>query len=82
MSRTKTLRSAAQLQLQRLLKEARTNAGLSQLNVADGMGWRQADISKVEAGERRLDVVEFVRMARVIGFDPSKLIGLIDQTID
>lgn len=82
MSRTKTLRSPAQVQLQKLLKEARVQAGLSQLMVAHGMGWRQADISKVEAGERRLDVVEFVRMARVIGFDPVNTIKSVDKALD
>jgi len=82
MSRTKTLRSAAQVQLQKLLREARTKAGLSQLRVAEDMGWRQADISKVEAGERRLDVVEFLRMARIVGFDPVMLIKMVDQAID
>ena len=82
MSRTKTLRSAAQLQLQKLLREARKSAGLSQHEVAKGLGWRQADVSKVEAGERRLDVVEFVRMARIIGFDPTQFIGLIDEALD
>ena len=82
MSRTKTLRSPAQVQLQKLLKEARVQAGLSQFKVAEGMGWRQADISKVEAGERRLDVVEFVRIARVVGFDPAKMIQMVDEVLD
>ncbi|WP_020398666.1 helix-turn-helix domain-containing protein [Kordiimonas gwangyangensis] len=82
MSRIKTLRSPAQMELQKLLKAARVQAGLSQLSVAEGMGWRQADISKVEAGERRLDVVEFVRMARVVGFNPDKILRMIDAVLD
>lgn len=33
----------------------------------------QSFVSKYESGERRLDVAEFVRIARALGADPIKM---------
>ena len=57
---------------QALLVEKRGAAGLTQQDVADRIDWPQSAIAKIENGERRLDVVEFVVLAQVIGFDPVK----------
>ena len=35
----------------------------------------QTFVSKVELGERRLDVTEFLRIAEAIGIDPLRLLG-------
>ncbi|MGE0055696.1 MAG: helix-turn-helix domain-containing protein [Hyphomicrobium sp.] len=43
---------------------------LTQQAVADLLGKPQSYVAKVEGLERRLDVIEFLTMARVIGFDP------------
>ena len=45
------------------LKTARVNAGLSQQAVADKLGKPQSYISKIESGERRLDVAEMKKLA-------------------
>jgi transcriptional regulator with XRE-family HTH domain len=58
----------------RLLVEERQNAGLSQQEVADRLGRPQTFISKCERGTRRMDVVEFLEIAEVIGFDPLDFI--------
>ena len=58
----------------RLLVHRRKEAGLSQQDVADAMGWPQSFIAKIERRERRLDAVEFVKLAAAIGFDAAKLI--------
>lgn len=57
-----------------LLTQARKDAGLTQVELADRIGQRQTFISKVELGERRIDVAEFVEIARAIGIDPYKLL--------
>jgi transcriptional regulator with XRE-family HTH domain len=57
-----------------LLVKARKGASLTQAEVADRLRRPQSYVSKYESGERRLDVVEFLDLARAIGFDPAKLI--------
>ena len=57
-----------------LLTEARKKSGLSQQEVADQLGRPQTYVSRCESGARRMDVVEFLEMADVIGLDPLALI--------
>ena len=47
------------------LKQARIDAGLSQQAVADKFGKPQSYISKIESGERRLDVAEMKKFAEI-----------------
>ena len=47
------------------LKKARFEAGLSQQAVADKLEKPQSYISKIESGERRLDVAEMKKFAVV-----------------
>lgn len=58
----------------RMLAEAREKSGLSQQEVADRLGRPQTYVSKCETGRRRMDVVEFLEMAEVLGFDPAAFI--------
>lgn len=53
---------------------ARKAAGLTQVEVAGRLKQPQSYVSKYESGVRRLDVVEFLAVARAIGFDPGRLI--------
>ena len=70
----KTLRSADHTRLIALLRETRTRAALTQQQVADALGSSQSFIAKYENGERRLDVVEFIAIARALKTDPLKLL--------
>ena len=47
------------------LKKARIEADLSQQAVADKLGKPQSYISKIESGERRLDVAEMKKFATI-----------------
>lgn len=47
------------------LKTARIEAGFSQQEIADKLGKPQSYISKIESGERRLDVAEMKKFAQV-----------------
>ena len=55
----KTLRSPQHIFLCEQLRNARTEAGLTQTNLAERIGKPQSYVAKVETHERRLDVVEF-----------------------
>lgn len=49
----------------RQLKKARQEAGLDQTTVAKQLGRTQSYISKVESGQRQIDIVELRQFARV-----------------
>ena len=56
------------------LKKARVEVGLSQQEVADKLNKPQSYISKIESGERRLDVAEIKSFASVYKKDISSFI--------
>ena len=62
------------------LADARRETGLTQLELAQRLGRRQQFVSKYESGERRLDVIEFADIARLLGLDPAGLIAEIPLT--
>lgn len=47
------------------LKQARLDAGLSQQVVAGKLGKPQSYVSKVESGERRVDIIEVKEFAKL-----------------
>jgi transcriptional regulator with XRE-family HTH domain len=47
------------------LKKARKEAGLDQIAVAKLLGVTQSYISKMESGQRRIDIVQLKRFAKV-----------------
>jgi transcriptional regulator with XRE-family HTH domain len=51
------------------LREAREAAGLTQAEVAKKLGVYASFVSKVESGERRVDVVELSQICRVYGVE-------------
>ena len=71
---SKTVFSKINDDLVKFLREARRKAGLTQVEAAKKLGCRQTFISKIECGERRVDVVEFVVMMRAYDTDPSRLL--------
>jgi transcriptional regulator with XRE-family HTH domain len=70
----KSIHSEAQKAFCALLIEARNAADLTQHDVAKKLRTTQSFVAKYEGGERRLDVVEFLNIARAIGADPIRLL--------
>lgn len=62
------------------LKAARLEAGLTQQQVADALGRPQSFVAKVEGYERRLDVIEFVKLCRILEKEATNI--LIDLGLD
>jgi transcriptional regulator with XRE-family HTH domain len=52
---------------------------LTQTDVADRLIRRQAYVSRIERGERRIDVVEFLDLAHAIGFNAARFIERFDS---
>ena len=73
----KSVHSPEQQLLRELLITARDKAGLTQQKLAKRVGKPQSFIAKYEGGERRLDVVEFVVIARAIGTDPVRILRAV-----
>lgn len=63
----KTLRSDQHKILLEGIRKARCDAGVTQAELAERLGTVQSFVAKTEAGERRLDVVEFVRIFEALG---------------
>ena len=59
--------------LRKLLIEARKKACLNQADVAARLSKPQSYVSKIESGERRLDVVEFIEFSEALGVNPLSL---------
>ena len=75
----KTLRSRRHRALCNALVEARKTAGLSQQDLASRLKTSQTVIARIETGERRVDVVEFIDLARALRIDPHKVLGQLLQ---
>ena len=59
------------------LVKRRRELGLSQQALAERLGLHKQFVSRVELGERRLDVVEFADFARALGLAPADLMAEI-----
>lgn len=70
----KSLRTPQHRELLRRLIDARRSAGLTQHEVAHRLRRHQSFVAKYEAGERRIEVVEFVQICRAIGVSPEHLL--------
>ncbi len=82
MARTtlrKSLRTSGHRKLIAVLTKTRKAAGLTQRDLAARLKRPHSFIGRLEAGERRLDVVEFMEMAKALEVEPAKLFAqLID----
>ncbi|MDG4906309.1 helix-turn-helix transcriptional regulator [Mesorhizobium sp. WSM4898] len=74
----KTLHSDRHRRLAELLTEKRKQAGLTQAAVAKALHRYQPFIANIENGDRRLDLVEFLELAKVVGFDPYEVLRQVE----
>jgi ribosome-binding protein aMBF1 (putative translation factor) len=70
----KTLRSRGHKALLAVLVASRREAGLTQRQLAERLKVPPSVVGKIETGERRLDVVEFIAIAKVLKVEPALLI--------
>lgn len=64
-----------------LLRKTRMDSGVSQAKLARCVGESQSFVSKYENAQRRLSVVEFIRVARALRVNPSMMISELDKRI-
>lgn len=78
----KTVHSEAQAAFRSLLLSARKAAGLTQHDVAVRLNKPQSFVAKYERGERRIDVIEFLSVARALDADPLTLLRRLLKRLD
>lgn len=78
----KTIRSSGHEALREALIAARKRAGLTQEQLAKRLKQHQSFVARVESGERRIDVVELVVLARAIGVNAIDLLAATDAATE
>jgi transcriptional regulator with XRE-family HTH domain len=62
-----------------LLVARRDAAGMTQSDLAARLGKSQSFVARLENGQRRITVVEFMTLAKILRFDPYKLISTLEK---
>src|SRR5262245_24541231 len=75
----KTIHSKCHQTLVKLIKTERKRAGIQQAVVAKQMKKQQNWMSRLERGDRRIDVCQFFDLADLIGFDRWEVLRAVDQ---
>lgn len=76
----KTIHSERHRRLAELLVEQRKAAGLTQAAVARAMGRHQPFIANIENGDRRVDLIELLDLADIIGLDVYAVVDELKRT--
>src|SRR5262245_38673441 len=66
----KTINTKCHQALIKLIKEARQEAGIRQTDISEEMRKQANWMSRIERGDRRIDVCQFLDLADLIGFNP------------
>ena len=76
-----SIHSPEQIWLRNLFIQQRQSLGLSQRALAEKMGVVYSLIGKIETGDRRLDVVEFITYCKVLELDPQKVLQDLTENV-
>jgi transcriptional regulator with XRE-family HTH domain len=76
----KSLYSDTYSRFLKLLRRARLDAGLTQVDLAKRLGRPQSFVSKCESGERRVDVAEYLAFCKALPIDPVSIIRRLGVT--
>ena len=77
----KTIYSPGQRVFIRLLRESREAAGLHQAELADRLHTAQSVISKIETGDRQMDVLELRQWCLALGIDLEEFVRRLELTL-
>lgn len=75
----RTIRSPGREALCHALIAARKTAGLTQAELAVRLRCHESFVARVESGQRRIDVVELVVLARALGVEAAAMQGQVEQ---
>lgn len=75
----KTLGTARHQALIAFLVDKREAAGITQTELAERLGQYQSFVARLESGQRRVDVIELMDLAEVLGFDPHSALRHLES---
>ena len=64
-----------------LLRAARRNANISQVELARLLGQTQSFVSKIEVGQRRLDIIQLRTICKLLGTTLPDFVALLEDRI-
>jgi transcriptional regulator with XRE-family HTH domain len=65
----------------RLLREAREAAGVTQVELAERLKQSQSFVSKVERGDRRLDIIQLRTICQVLGVSLPAFVDRLERAL-
>jgi len=77
----KSIHTAQHKQLLALLREIRLEAGLTQAQLAACLKTDQTVISKIESGERRVDVLELREICKAVGITLEGFVRKLEKSL-
>ncbi len=77
----KTIHTREYAAVLRLLREARQEAGLTQVQLAKKLRLTQSLFSKMERGELRLDIVQLRTICRVVGLSLTEFVERLEREL-
>ncbi|MCY3022748.1 MAG: helix-turn-helix transcriptional regulator [Planctomycetota bacterium] len=77
----KSIYTPQQERLQALLRQVRVAAGLRQVDMAKRLGRPQSYVSKYEAGERRLDLLEIRQICAAAGISLTDFVSRLEDIL-
>ncbi|KGM46648.1 helix-turn-helix domain-containing protein [Pseudooceanicola atlanticus] len=78
----KTIRRSGNEALRDALIAARKSTGLTQAELASRLRCHQTFVARVESGERRIDVIELIVLARAFGEDASIFLTAAEEATE
>jgi transcriptional regulator with XRE-family HTH domain len=80
-ARTRSLHDPAYAAFVEELVALRDRSGMKQWQIAAALGWNQSVVSKIETQQRRIDVVELIRVLDFLGEDPVEFVRLTQRLL-
>ncbi len=65
----------------RLIKEARENSGITQVQLAKRLRLTQSYVSKIERGESRLDIVQLRTLCQTFGITLTNFVKRLEEEL-
>jgi transcriptional regulator with XRE-family HTH domain len=56
-----------------VIAASRRDAGISQEQLAEKLGWSRSKVAKLEQADRRVELADFILIARALDVDPETL---------